>query len=73
MDSLLSLSNVEYERVDSAWEKFRELCVDKSLAGNAILDAWIAACAIQRVVLLVTFDKDFRKLLSWTQVTVLKA
>jgi len=73
VDSLLSLSNVEYERVDSDWATIRKLCVDKSLLGNAILDAWIAAWAIRLGDSLVTFDKDFRNLLSRSQVKVLKA
>ncbi len=72
MDSLLSLPNVEYASVDSDWATFRKLCVDKSLSGNAVPDAWIAACAIQLGDSLVTFDKDFRKLLSRSQLNVLK-
>jgi len=73
VDSLLSLPNVVYARGDSDWAKFRKLCVDKSLAGNAMPDAWTAVCASQLGDSFVTFDMDFRKLLSRPQVMALKA
>ncbi|MBL8309408.1 MAG: PIN domain-containing protein [Burkholderiales bacterium] len=73
IDALLALPNVVYASADSDWATFRKLCVEKSLSGNAIPDAWIAACAIQSGDALVTFDKDFRKLLSRSQVVVLRA
>jgi len=49
----------------------RQLCIEKKLAANDIPDAWLAAAVIQLSEHLVTFDTDFKKLLSRTQVTVL--
>ena len=72
IDALLALPNVVCASADCDWASFKKLCVEKSLSGNAVPDAWIAACASQSGVPLVTFDKDFRKLLSRSQVNVLK-
>jgi toxin-antitoxin system PIN domain toxin len=54
------------------WSEFERLCAFHSLTGNAIPDAWIAATASSNRLHLVTFDKDFRKLLKASSVTVLK-
>ncbi|WP_297475864.1 TA system VapC family ribonuclease toxin [Ferrovum sp.] len=56
----------------SEWVEFERLCAFHSLTGNAIPDAWIAAAASSNRLHLVTFDKDFRKLLKPGSVTVLK-
>ena len=50
----------------------RSRCLEKNLSANAIPDAWIAAAVTQLGEHLVTFDKDFRKLLTRSQLTVLK-
>jgi uncharacterized protein len=73
VDALLSLPNVDLFEVQPNWHDFERLCNDKSLTGNTIPDAWIAATVAQHGEHLVTFDKDFRKLLTRSQVTVLKA
>ena len=49
----------------------RQLCIEKKLSANDIPDAWLAAIVIQLGEHLFTFDADFKKLLSRTQVTVL--
>jgi uncharacterized protein len=72
IDSLLALSNVDLFETQPNWEIFRKLCVERSLTGNAIPDAWIAATAIQHNDHVVSFDKDFKKLLARSQLTVLK-
>ena len=73
IDSLLSLPNVAILDAQPRWSDVKRLCNDKSLKGNAIPDAWIAASVTQINGHLVTFDKDFKKLLPRSQVTVLKA
>jgi uncharacterized protein len=73
IDALLSLSNVAVLDAQPRWSDFKLLCNDKTLKGNAIPDAWIAASVTQINGHLVTFDKDFKKLLARSQVTVLKA
>lgn len=71
LDAFLTAPNVESVNENLDWPAFRSLCLAKDLVGNAIPDAWIAACVIQCGDHLVTFDKDFRKLLKRSQLTVL--
>lgn len=71
LDAFLTAPNVESVNEKIDWPAFRSLCLSKDLAGNAIPDAWIASCVIQFGDHLITFDKDFRKLLKRSQLTVL--
>ena len=48
-----------------------EECAQHKPSGNAIPDAWIAAAALSHHLHLVTFDKDFRRLMKPSMVTVL--
>lgn len=59
--------------IGSEWPLLRQLCTDKKLAANDIPDAWLAAIVVQLGEHLVTFDADFKKLLTRTQVTILVA
>ena len=47
--------------------------LDKQLSGNDLPDAWLAAAVEQLGEHLVSFDRDFRKLLSRSRFTHLKA
>lgn len=71
VDALLTLPNVIYESTNGDWPTFKKLCVDRSLTGNRIPDAWIAAVVDRLGEHLATFDKDFRKLLPRSRLTVL--
>lgn len=73
VDALLSLSNVAVLDAQPRWSDFKLLCNEKSLKGNAIPDAWIAATVTASNGHLVTFDRDFRKLLKRSQVTIISA
>lgn len=53
------------------WALFEKLCTQHKLSGNAIPDAWIAAAALTHHRQLVTFDKDFRRLMKPSMVTLL--
>ncbi len=72
IDALLALPNVSLLDAQARWSDFKQLCNEKALAGNAIPDAWIAATVTASNGHLVTFDRDFRKLLKRSKVTVLK-
>ena len=72
IDALLAMPNVAVLETPPRWSNFRQLCIDKSLSGNAIPDAWIASTVTQHSEHLATFDKDFRKLLPRSRLTVLK-
>jgi hypothetical protein len=69
--ALLAVPGVEMPTLGSEWPMLRQLCIAKKLAANDIPDAWLAAAVIRLGEHLVTFDTDFKKLLSRTQVTVL--
>jgi toxin-antitoxin system PIN domain toxin len=59
--------------VGAEWTALARLCRDLALAGNQIPDAWIAAAITTYGYHLVTFDKDFRKLLRPSEFTQLRA
>ena len=71
LDALFAVPGVEMPVLGTEWPMLRQLCIEKKLAANDIPDAWIAATVIQLGEHLVTFDADFKKLLTRTQVTVL--
>lgn len=71
IDALLTMPGVEMPPLGVEWPMLRQLCIAKKLSANDIPDAWLAAAVIQLGEHLVTFDADFKKLLSRTQVTVL--
>ena len=71
LDALFVVPGVGMPPLHAEWPIFRQLCIEKKLAANAIPDAWLAAAVIQRGEHLVTFDTDFKRLLKRTQVTML--
>ena len=71
LDALLAVPGVEIPSIGPEWPMLRQLCTGKKLSANDIPDAWLAAAVMQLGEHLVTFDTDFKKLLSRTQVTVL--
>ena len=70
-DALLSLPGVQLAELGPEWKRLRQLCLDKKLSGNDLPDAWLVAAVAQRGEHLVSFDRDFRKLLSRSQFTLL--
>ena len=73
VDALLASPGVELAPLGPEWARLRQLCLDKQLSGNDIPDAWLAAAVDQLGEHLVSFDRDFRKLLSRSRFTHLKA
>jgi hypothetical protein len=71
LDALLAMPGVVMPALGVEWPMLRQFCIEKKLAANDIPDAWLAAAVIQLGEHLVTFDTDFKRLLSRTQVTVL--
>ena len=69
VDALLSAPGVEQPTLGSEWPQLRALCADKQLAANDVPDAWLAAAAIHQGEHVVSFDADFRRLLSRAQFT----
>ncbi len=73
VDALLSSPGVEQPALGTEWPTLHALCADKALAANDVPDAWLAAAVIQQGEHLVSFDADFKRLLSRSQFTRLRA
>ena len=71
VDALLASPGVRLSPLGPEWHKLRQLCLDKNLGGNDLPDAWLSAAVSHLGEHLVSFDRDFRKLLSRSQFTLL--
>jgi toxin-antitoxin system PIN domain toxin len=73
LDAILAMRGVQLAPLGPEWPALRQLCLGKQLASNDLPDAWLAAAVEQQAEHLVSFDRDFRKLLTRSQLTLLKA
>jgi len=71
IDAVLASPGVQLAALGPEWSKLRQLCLDKQLTGNDLPNAWLSAAVTHRGEHLVTFDRDFRKLLVRSQFTLL--
>lgn len=71
VDALLASPGVRLAPLGPEWPKLRQLCLDKKLSGNDLPDAWLSAAVADLGEHLVSFDRDFRKLLARGQLTLL--
>ncbi len=71
VDALLAAPGVRLGALGSEWPKLRQLCLDRQLGGNDLPDAWLSAAVAHLGEHLVSFDRDFRKLLARGQFTLL--
>ena len=71
VDALLDSPGVHLALLGPEWPKLRQLCLDNQLDGNDLPDAWLAAAVAHLGEHLVSFDRDFRKMLSRGQFTLL--
>jgi toxin-antitoxin system PIN domain toxin len=71
IDAILASPGVHLAPLGPEWSTLRQLCLDKQLTGNDLPDAWLSAAVTHRGEHLVTFDRDFRKLLTRSQFTLL--
>jgi uncharacterized protein len=72
LDDLIDMPGAAISENASSWPIFRHLCLSQALVANAIPDALIAAAVIQSKDVLVTFDRDFLRLLPPTSLILLK-
>jgi toxin-antitoxin system PIN domain toxin len=49
------------EAGEACWEIFRELVVDAQVAGSLVMDAFLAAVALENGATLATTDRDFSR------------
>lgn len=71
IDGLLAAAGVRLATLGPEWPRLRALCLDKGLSGNDLPDAWLAAATLQCGEHLVSFDRDFKKLMRRSQFTLL--
>jgi toxin-antitoxin system PIN domain toxin len=71
IDALLTVSGVQLAALGPEWPRLRQLCFDKQLSGNELPDAWLAAATLHLGEHLVSFDRDFRRLIGRSQFTLL--
>ena len=72
VDVLLVSPGVSMLPAGDEWSHLRRLCVEGQLTANDLPDAWIAASVLQHDEVLVTFDKDFLRLLPPTHLHLLR-
>jgi len=72
IDAILAMPGVQLATLGPEWPKLRQLCLDKQLGGNDLPDAWLSAAVEQGGEHLVSFDRDFRKLLARSRFTLLE-
>lgn len=72
VDALMSVSGVQLAPLGIEWPHLRQLCLDKQLVGNDVPDAWLAAATLHYGEHLVSFDRDFIKLVGRSQFTLLE-
>lgn len=72
VDAILAVPGVGLASLGPEWPRLRQLCLDKQLAANDLPDAWLASAVEQLAEHLVSFDRDFKKLLARAQFTHLK-
>ena len=71
VDALLVSPGVQLAPLGPEWPKLRQLYLDKQLGGNDLPDAWLAAAVAHTGEHLVSFDRDFKKLLGRSQFSLL--
>ena len=71
VDALLASPGVQLAPLGPEWPKLRQLSQNKQLDGNDLPDAWLSAAVVHLGENLVSFDRDFRKLLARSQFTLL--
>lgn len=71
VQAILEAPGVELLGLGPEWPDLVDLCQEYDLHGNDVPDAWIAAAVRARHEHLVTFDRDFRRLLKPSALTLL--
>jgi len=72
IEALLQTPGVRVTPLGDEWPALQQLCRGKLLSGTAVPDAWIAATVKSNGLHLVTFDRDFSRLLDSSDYTLLR-
>ncbi len=71
MDTLLDSPGVEIRNCGKEWPLLRDKLLTLELRGNLVTDAWIASAVEALGEHMVTFDRDFKRLLPARDLTLL--
>lgn len=71
--AILASAQVDLGYCGDEWPRLRKMCIDLNLSGNDIPDAWIAATVRTGSGKLVTFDRDFTRLLDEHELLMLES
>lgn len=71
LDAIVETPGVELSLCGGEWPVFRSLLLRLELRGNLVTDAWIAAAVQSISENLVTFDRDFTRLMPSSDLTLL--
>ena len=71
IDALLAAPCAQVVQLGAEWPMLRQVCLDKQPGGIDLPDAWLEAAVDFLGEHLVSFDRDFRKLLGRGQFTLL--
>lgn len=71
IDAIVATPGVEMPEGGREWGTLRRICLEEELSGNDIPDAWIAAAVKVQSSRLVTFDREFRRMLTSKEVLLL--
>jgi uncharacterized protein len=72
LDAVVDAPGVELGLCGTEWSALRTTLLRLGLKGNLITDAWIASAVEALSEHLVTFDRDFARLLPARDVTILE-
>lgn len=73
VDALAAAPGCEWLELSDEWPVVARLCRERGVAGAGVSDAWIAAAVRRHGSHLVTFDRDFARLLDASEFTLLPA
>jgi uncharacterized protein len=65
-------TGVQMPEIAREWPTLKQLAREHALVANDLTDAWIAAAVRTLGSHLVTFDREFKRLLSRNELTVLE-
>lgn len=63
LDAILAIPGVTLLETPTPWPLLRRMCLEKSLTGNALPDAMLAATVLHSTEVLASFDRDLVQLL----------
>jgi toxin-antitoxin system PIN domain toxin len=72
IDALLDTPGIETGSCGNEWSLLRDKLLNYGIQGNLVTDAWIAAAVEMLFEHLITFDRDFKRLLPAKDFTLLK-